>query len=343
MARPVTCPTCPRCSHAGPHTWQGVRQCKLVDPVGRWRCMGCGRSFTERSGTLLSGLRTRSTKVISALHARSEGVGVRGTGRLVGKYHSAIIGWERRAARLAVTQDKSLPADFESTIESDEVYTRVGRNRPASESEGWTACGIERGSRYCTPHTSGQRNDALFAAHTKKVMHAVGDGSSHLLSDGETRYAKHLWAHQMATTTRSGHRTGRRGRPRGSMKCLRKGLTVRRKVKGSQQNGPKRRSRYETPLVHHPESVPLDDSSVHCNHSEAYNASLRRRCAAFRRRTNMYAKNRDGLERALDVQRFIYNWARPHWAHEGASTPAQMARLASAPLSLHQLVTMVIF
>jgi hypothetical protein len=258
----------------------------------------------------------------------------------VHKYHSAIIGWERRVARLGLTLDHPLPADFESVIESDEIYTRVHHNRPPEQSPGWTTCGIERRTRYCTPHSSGRREDRLFEEHTDKVLRAVGNGVTHLLSDGEARYAKHLWRHGAATTIRPGRRTGRRGRPPGSIKCLRKGMTIRRKVKGSQHGGPTRRQRYETPLPHHPESTPLEDTDVHCNHSEAYNSSLRRRCSAFRRRTNTYAKTPVGLRRALDVQRVIHNWVRPHWAHQGHMTPAQAAGLVSKNWTLDDLVTM---
>ena len=48
-----------------------------------------------------------------------------------------------------------------------------------------------------------------------------------------------------------------------------------------------------------------DQSDVHANHHEA-NSALRRRCSAYRRRQNRYAKNREGLHRAVTVQCFVH-------------------------------------
>ena len=222
-----------------------------------WKC-SCGKRFSARTGTILNGLRSFKNTVMSALHARSEGCGVRSTGRLVGKAHSAVIGWERRLASSANELEEAVPSDFEVTIESDELYTRVHHNRPASESEGWTACGIERGSRFCTRHAVGEKNDELFTRHTKSVLDLVGNADANLFSDGECRYASSLWIAAGTTTTLPGSGMGKMGRPPGSRKCLRKGVTVRRKVKGSQQ-GPKRRQRYETPLPLHPRTEPTPD------------------------------------------------------------------------------------
>ena len=42
------------------------------------------------------------------------------------------------------------------------------------------------------------------------------------------------------------------------------------------------------------------------------NSALRRRCSAYRRRQNLYAKNTEGLQRAVTVQRLVHNWVRPH-------------------------------
>ncbi|MGB5916464.1 MAG: hypothetical protein WBG63_16490, partial [Phormidesmis sp.] len=51
--------------------------------------------------------------------------------------------------------------------------------------------------------------------------------------------------------------------------------------------------KYQTPVPEHPETQhQVADSEIHANHVEAFNASLRRRNAAFRRKTNTYAKPR---------------------------------------------------
>lgn len=75
-------------------------------------------------------LRTSSQIVEFALKARTEGMGIRATGRTFNFSHTTIIRWEERLA----TQDKqwsppAAPRD-EVTVEGDEVYTRVGENLP---------------------------------------------------------------------------------------------------------------------------------------------------------------------------------------------------------------------
>src|SRR5918992_5678849 len=46
---------------------------------------------------------------------------------------------------------------------------------------------------------------------------------------------------------------------------------------------------------------------------EAFNASLRRRCAAYRRKTNTYAKKKKRLKPSLDVYWILHNFVRVHF------------------------------
>lgn len=57
----------------------------------------------------------------------------------------------------------------------------------------------------------------------------------------------------------------------------------------------------------------MAEASIHANHVEAFNASLRRRNAVFRRKTNTYAKSRDHLQRTLDVYWVVHNFVRVHF------------------------------
>ena len=296
---------CPHCGKQGGHRSKGWRRCQNVEDVRRYRCGGCGRSFTQRTGTVLGGLRTPGKTVWSALHARTEGCGVRASGRLVSKTHGAVIGWEKRVAELGAQFPDSFQAQFVPVVESDEMYTKIGSNVGSSESRGWTACGIERTSRWCTTHVTGRRSEQMFRRHTNNVLRFIGTRGAHLVSDGETRYASELGNRSEVTIVESTVRIGRQVRHKPGP-CLRKGLTIQRKVKGSQRGEAKRRKRYEIPLPHHPDSQLLEDHDVHANHSEAQNAALRRRCSAFRRRTNMYAKTQQGLDSALAAQRVVH-------------------------------------
>lgn len=75
-------------------------------------------------------LRTSSTIVALAMNVRTEGMGVRATGRSVGKSHSSILRWEQRLANQASQWSPPAPEQADITVEGDEVYTRVGENLP---------------------------------------------------------------------------------------------------------------------------------------------------------------------------------------------------------------------
>ena len=47
-------------------------------------------------------------------------------------------------------------------IEGDELYTKVDKNVPASESEGWTIVLMERGSRFLWELECGPKDEQLF-------------------------------------------------------------------------------------------------------------------------------------------------------------------------------------
>jgi hypothetical protein len=131
-------------------------------------------------------------------------------------------------------------------------------------------------------------------------------------------------------------RTGQPGRP---PKALPEGVKVRLKNKGNQSSKPgRKRPKYQAPHREHPNTAPtLESSDIHANHLEAYNAALRRRNSAFRRRTNTYAKSKTALQRILDVHQLIHNFVRIHWTT--GQVPAVALGILMAPLSLEEILT----
>ena len=57
----------------------------------------------------------------------------------------------------------------------------------------------------------------------------------------------------------------------------------------------------------------MAETDIHANHAEAFFSSLRRKCATFRRKTNMYAKSTTGLQRLLHVYWVVHNFLRIHF------------------------------
>jgi hypothetical protein len=71
------------------------------------------------------------------------------------------------------------------------------------------------------------------------------------------------------------------------------------------------------------------------NHLEAFHTSLRRRCAAYRRRTNMYAKNTGRLQERLDVYWIVHNFVRVHFTTH--QVPAVALGILDHGFTLHEI------
>ncbi|QTA91015.1 hypothetical protein [Desulfonema magnum] len=128
-----------------------------------------------------------------------------------------------------------------------------------------------------------------------------------LITDGERRYGRILFelCNELV-------RNGKPGRPR---KTLRKGIRARLKNKGSQahKKGPKRQ-KYHAPCTEHPETVKnIENKDIHANHAEAPSSSLKRRNAAYRHKTNAYAKSVGRLQRVPDMYWIAHNFIRGHF------------------------------
>jgi hypothetical protein len=204
------------------------------------------------------------------------------------------------------------------------------RTFPPSESEGWTIHFVERDSRYWVTAQVGLKDVSLFQAGVQATWEwcQVCEGIR-WFTDGERRYGQELWklasVYLKAAEVHPDY---------GHRKVWRQGLEVAMKIKGSQG-----KRRVEWVKVEHPFTAISPLSEVHANHNEAQNAALRRRCSAYRRQQNLYAKKRSGLQQALDVQRLIHNWVRPHWRLSKKTTPVMQIGLCSRPLTMMELLS----
>src|SRR5215211_966711 len=89
-------------------------------------------------------------------------------------------------------------------------------------------------------------------------------------------------------------------------------------------------------IQEHPDTAqPLATTEIHANHLEAFHTSLRRRCAAYRRRTNMYAKHTGRLQERLDVYWIVHNFVRVHFTTR--QVPAVALGILDHGFALHEL------
>ena len=201
---------------------------------------------------------------------------------------------------------------------------------PPEESSGWTIVLMDRASRFIWELGCGKKDRKLFKKAIKTMEILVNQTQDiTLLTDGERRYGKLLFevCHELI-------RTGKVGRPR---KTLPKGVRVRVMNKGSQSHkkGPKR-PKYQAPLPEHPETVnAIENREIHANHVEANNSAMRRKCSAFRRKTNTYTKSTTGLQRILNVYWVMHNFMRIHFTTK--KVPALVLGLLKKQLTPNEL------
>ena len=275
-----------------------------------YKCATCLASFSETKNTLLEGLKTPVSVIWQVLKARTEGMGLNAAARTFEKAKNTILAWERKFVDLQqVLFLYALVHEFlEVVIEGDEAYTKVQKNVPPEQSRGWTILLMDRASRFIWELECGKKDRRLFQKAIKtldKIATQTHDLS--IFTDGERRYGNLLFeiCYELV-------HNGKPGRPK---KTFKRGVHVRIKNKGSQAHKKgRKRPKYQRPWKEHPETArTIAETDIHANHTEAFFSALRRKCATFRRKANMYAKSTTGLQRLLHVYWVVHNFLRVHF------------------------------
>ena len=273
-------------------------------------CNQCGTNFSETCNTALAGLRSPISLIIQVLLSITEGIGINAATRVFNVSKNSIYRWQKRLGDLKPTLLLFALANqfLQQVIEGDELYTKIDKNHPQEQSAGWTIVLMDRASRFIWDMQCGRKNRKMFKkaiGRLSEVLDQTDDLT--LLTDGERRYGNFLFEICNEVV-----KTGKRGRPR---KTLPKGVKVRIKNKGSQSHKKgRKRQKYQAPKPEHPETTQdIENKEIHANHLEAFNASLRRRCAAYRRRTNTYAKKENRLQERLDLIWIFHNFSKIHF------------------------------
>jgi len=301
-----------KCSHCMKTEIKKFRTYKIKNGPERtiFQCNHCGTNFSETCNTPLVGLRRPISLIVMVLSSIAEGTGINATARIFNVGKNSIYRWQTRLGDLKETLMLFALVNqfFKQVIEGDELYTKVDKNHPQDQSEGWTIVLMDRASRFIWDIQCGRKNRTMFKKtikHLSKVLDQTEELT--LLTDGERRYGNLLFEICNEVV-----KTGKRGRPR---KTLPKGVIVRIKNKGSQSHKRgRKRQKYQDPQPEHPETIQnIENKEIHANHVEAFNASLRRRCAAYRRRTNTYAKIKNRLQERLDLIWIFHNFTNIHF------------------------------
>lgn len=293
-------------------------------------CNNCNKSFSETYGSITHGLHTPISRIVLVLNSLCEGTGVNAISRIFKVSKKSIYSWQTKFATLKKELFLySLCIKYvEMIIEGDELYTKIDKNLPQEDSLGWTIIFLERRTRFLWLMKCGKKDEQLFK-DAISILHDIIQQTNDLtlFTDGERRYSKMLFdiCYELIYTGR---------RPR---KTLKKGVKVRLKNKGSRTHkpGPKPK-KYQQPRPEHPETInDIENSDIHANHVEAFNAALRRKCAAYRRKTNTYAKKKERLQQRLDLIWIKHNFVDKHFTTK--KVPAVDIGIIDCGFSFEQL------
>ena len=187
--------SCPRCDSQALEVYQGY-ETKHHGDRNLYRCGDCGQVFSETRGTFLEGLSKPLSTIVTVLKARGEGLGLNATCRIFDLAKNTLLNWERRFAELRETlMLYALMHTFLSqVIEGDELYTKVRKNVPVEDCEGWTIVLMERASRFIWALGCGKKDRTLFSWAIQILRDIIErTGEVTLVTDGERRYGNLLF------------------------------------------------------------------------------------------------------------------------------------------------------
>src|SRR5215468_2049999 len=324
----IKCPTCHSVVLKSHTTYATQHHSRRII----YKCANCPTYFSETTKTLMAGVKTPVSVIWQVVKARTEGMGLNAAARTFEKAKNTILAWERkfvdlhRVLFLYAVVHKFLA----SVIEGDEAYTKVQKHVPPEQSCGWTILLMDRASRFIWALDCGKKDRRLFQKAIKTldtIARQTHDLS--IFTDGERRYGNLLFeiCYELV-------HNGKPGRPK---KTFKKGVHVRLKNKGSQAHKKgRKRPKYQSPWREHPATARIiAETDIHANHAEAFFSALRRKCATFRRKTNMYAKSTKGLQRLLRMYWVVHNFLRVHFTTR--EVPAVALGILERRLTVHEI------
>lgn len=210
-----------------------------------FKCQSCGTCFSETQQSFMFNIKTPISKISLVLNARTEGMSFNATCRTHHISTHTLQDWEEKFGAIKDTLLLySLTHTFvELIIEGDELYTKVNKSVPPSESEGWTISLMDRASRFIWELSCGKKEEPLFLTAMEQLLEVIKcTDDLTLLTDGERRYSSLLFeiCHELLCIDKEIE----------AKKVLQKGVKVKLKNKGDLLNGSKK-DKYETPQAEH--------------------------------------------------------------------------------------------
>ena len=133
----ITCPN-PKCKQYGKKglgnvVSNGTYRTRSTGKARLFLCRTCGKAFSSRSGTAFFDLRSPRKKVLMGLRLLAEGLGLRGTSRVLEIKLDTIRRWLATAALHCEQVSDMLVRDLNlSQVQVDKLWTFVKKNTKIS-------------------------------------------------------------------------------------------------------------------------------------------------------------------------------------------------------------------
>ena len=284
----------------------------------RYRCVGCGQTFSSTKGTPYYRLQHRRTTFDTVVTLRVEGVSLAAIGRIERLAWNTVARWLARAVSVCRRFNDGRTTGFVATeLQADEIRSFTGgKTRPT-----WVFAAMEVWSRLWTSTVVGRRS-------YRNTLALVRDVASRMtftpypviVTDGFEFYGPVIRRvfgpaalYAQVIKTRRHDRVVR---------------VDRRAVIGAAW-------RFDAALARSE-----DSSTVNTSFIERLNLTIRQSSAYLSRRTLSHARATDTLDAHLELLRCYYNFVRPHRAlrfGRETRTPAMQAGLATRRLTLRDI------
>jgi transposase-like protein/IS1 family transposase len=311
--------TCPNCQS------QARKFGKHRNGLQRFRCVLCGKTFTEEHATPLDAMRLPFAKAEMILKMMVEGMSIRSIERLTEVHRDTIMRLltlaGERCEKLMEKKISKLPV---ADVQADEIWGFIGMKEKTKASkaqdddtlgDAYCFTAIERNTKLMLTWHLGRRTDRDTFAFTDKLDQAT-TGHFQLTTDGFGPY-------KMAVDG-----------------CLGNRVDFAQLIKVYRAT-PEGERRYSPAEVVSTERVPVigtpDPERMCTSHVERANLSIRMGMRRMTRLTNAFSKKFENLKAAYAVWFAFYNFCRVHSSLR--VTPAMEAGIANRVWTVGDLLT----
>src|SRR3989441_8215920 len=309
---------------------------------GPWRqlhCTGCGGYFQETHGTPLHGKRVVPEKLVWAVGALAEGLGIRAVARVFEVDPNTVLAWLVEVAEQAAAFSQYFLHNVRVTqVQLDELFALLNAVKTGEVSEAvaiarlsrpphWVWAAIDPVTKLLLTIDVGNRTLAMAQSVVHQVVQVLAPDCAPLfLTDGLREYLTALLTHygqwvQLPRRQATGPAPKPRWRPLPQLLYAQVVKTVRRRrlIRVRHRVVFGTRERINQVLAAH-------GWQINTAFVERLNLNIRQHVAAVGRRVTTLCKGEDGLRQQLALSHVYYNFVLPH---------ASLRQLLAEPVRTH--------